>query len=124
MINKSIFVLIISTLLLSGCQQGTIYKSSLPTPEQQREQLSSLIGASQFLREKCNRTDILSDEKLAAAALSEAKKKGWKNARLNQSELLDAANDAFNSLNADTTPLKEKCSRFNQSLAPFLAQTR
>ncbi|MEW7001867.1 hypothetical protein M5585_25500 [Serratia ureilytica] len=61
-----------ASLLLSGCQHAA---KSAPDAATQRDQLSSLVGAGQFLRDRCNRADIPAGDKLAAAALQEAKEK-------------------------------------------------
>ncbi|AGP46830.1 type II secretion system pilot lipoprotein GspS [Serratia plymuthica] len=124
MFTKNIAALTISLGLLSGCQHSAEHKTTPPTAEHQLEQLSSLVGASQFLREKCSRADIPTNDKLAAAALNEANKKGWPSQDVNQTQLLDAAKGVFDRLNADATPLEQKCSSFNQSLARFLEHTR
>lgn len=108
------------SLLLSGCQHAA---KSAPDAETQRDQLAALVGAGQFLRERCNRTDIPANDKLAAAALQEAEKKGWMPAQ-SRAQLLDASKNVAAQLEADATPLQEKCSGFNRSLAPFLAQLR
>lgn len=121
---KNLSALCMSAVLLSGCQQAVGNKKAVPAAAQQLAQLSSLVGAAQFLREKCNRTDISTDNYLAQAALDTADKKGWPSRKIDRSELFEAANRVFEGLNTDTTPLSEKCSSLNQSLAQFLAQTR
>lgn len=124
MFIKNVAALMISVGLLSGCQHSAERKTPQPTVARQLEQLSSLVGASQFLREKCSRADIPANDKLAAAAMNEANKKGWPSQDVNQTQLLDAAKGVFDRLNADATPLAQKCSSFNQSLARFLEHTR
>ncbi|WP_148874547.1 type II secretion system pilot lipoprotein GspS [Serratia marcescens] len=117
---KNIATALMACLLLSGCQHA-----AKPAPDAaiQRDQLSSLVGAGLFLRERCNRADIPADAPLAAAALQEAERKGWAPA-LNRAQLLDAGKNVAAQLEADATPLQEKCSGFNRSLAPFLARLR
>nr|WP_301286126.1 type II secretion system pilot lipoprotein GspS [Serratia nevei] len=117
---KNIAAAIVVSLLLSGCQHAA---KSAPDAETQRDQLSSLVGAGQFLKDRCNRADIPAGDQLAAAALQEAKKKGWPPA-LNRAQLLEAGKNVAAQLAADATPLQEKCSGLNRSLAPFLAQLR
>ncbi|WP_261276163.1 type II secretion system pilot lipoprotein GspS [Serratia entomophila] len=121
---KNLSAWCLSAALLSGCQQTAGNKTAPPASDHQLAQLSSLVGAAQFLRVKCNRADIPADDKLAGAALSAADKKGWPSRAIDRSRLSEAANGVFERLNADATPLSEKCSRLNQSLAQFLAQTR
>ncbi|MGQ6009305.1 type II secretion system pilot lipoprotein GspS [Serratia sp. TSA_105.2] len=117
---KNIAAAALASLLLSGCQHAA---KSIPDAAAQRDQLSSLVGAGLFLRERCSRADIPVDDKLAAAALQEAEKKGWAPA-LNRAQLLAAGKHVAAQLATDATPLQEKCSGFNRSLAPFLAQLR
>lgn len=52
-----------------------------------------------------------------------AERKGWAPA-LNRTQLLDAGKNVAAQLEADATPLQEKCSGLNRTLAPFLAQLR
>lgn len=120
MILKNIAAAVLASLLLSGCQHAA---KPAPDATTQYDQLSSLAGASLFLRERCNRTTIPADDKLATAVLQEAKKKGW-TPTLDSAELLDAGKHVAAQLAADATPLQDKCSGFNRSLAPFLAQFR
>ncbi len=115
---RNIAVIIISSLLLSGCQHAV---NNTPATDNQREQLSSLVGASQFLREQCNRADIPANAKLATAALKEAEKKNG-SPTMSHTQLLEAAKVVATQLNADATPLQQKCSALNRSLAPFLSQ--
>ncbi|ENZ5481295.1 hypothetical protein P805_03615 [Serratia marcescens BIDMC 44] len=117
---KNIAAAIVASLLLSGCQHAA---KSAPDAATQRDQLSSLVGAGQFLRDRCNRADIPAGDKLAAAALREAKEKDWTPA-LNRAQLLAAGKHVAAQLEADATPLQEKCRGLNRSLAPFLAQLR
>ncbi|ANS41518.1 type II secretion system pilot lipoprotein GspS [Serratia inhibens] len=124
MFIRNIAALTISVALLSGCQHSAEHKTTLPTAESRLEQLSSLVGASQFLREKCSRADIPDNDKLAAAAMNEANKKGWPSQDVNQTQLLDAAKGVFDRLNADATPLAQKCSSFNRTLVRFLEHAR
>lgn len=121
---KNLSALCISAVLLSGCQHSGGDKAAPPAAAQQLAQLSSLVGAAQFLRGKCNRSDIPVDDILVKAALSTADKKGWPSREIDRSQLFEGANRVFEGLNADVTPLSEKCSSLNQSLAPFLNQTR
>ncbi|WP_454877607.1 type II secretion system pilot lipoprotein GspS [Serratia inhibens] len=124
MLTKNIAVLVLlSAGLLVGCQHSAKLKTP-PAAKHQLEQLSSLIGASQFLREKCSRADIPANDKLVAAALNEANKKGWSSQDVNQPQLLDAAKGVFDRLNADATPLAQKCSSFNRTLVRFLEHAR
>lgn len=117
---KNIATAFMACLLLSGCQHAA---KSTPDAAIQRDQLSSLVGAGQFLRERCNRADIPANDPLAAAALQAAERKGWAPA-LNRTQLLDAGKNVAAQLEADATPLQEKCSGLNRTLAPFLAQLR
>lgn len=99
---KNIAAAVLASLLLSGCQHAA---KSAPDAAAQRDQLSSLVGAGLFLRERCNRADIPADDKLTAAALQEAEKKGWSPA-LNRAQLLAAGQHVAAQLAADTTPLQ------------------
>ncbi|MEX5714979.1 pullulanase [Serratia ureilytica] len=83
---KNIATAFMACLLLSGCQHAA---KSVPDAAIQRDQLSSLVGVGQFLRERCNRADIPANDPLAAAALQAAERKGWAPA-LNRTQLLDA----------------------------------
>lgn len=82
---KNIAAAVLASLLLSGCQHAA---KSAPDAAAQRDQLSSLVGAGLFLRERCNRADIPADDKLTAAALQEAEKKGGRRRSIAPSCLL------------------------------------
>ena len=62
---------------------------------------------------------------LSSAGMSARLQRSLKNKpALNRAQLLAAGQHVAAQLAADTTPLQEKCSEFNRSLAPFLAQRR
>lgn len=118
--TKNIAAMLVSSLLLSGCQHAV---NNAPNADAQREQLSSLIGAGRFLREQCNRSDIPADAQLTAMALKDAEKKGWSPAA-SLPRLPEASQAVTAQLTADATPLPEKCSALNHALAPFLNPAR
>lgn len=109
-----------------ACQ--TIEKNPVPL-NSQITQLSSLIAATQFLRDYCSRSDIPDDEQVTQAAMIAAKNKGWnienykkidENGFLPINRIQLRSKDIYRDLNNDKTPQSEKCQEFNVSLSPFI----
>ena len=66
--------------VLAGCQQN---RSSTLSPtisnEAQLEQLSSVAAGARYLKNKCSRSDLPSDDAIDRAAWNVGKKRGWGN---------------------------------------------
>lgn len=117
-------LLLLNTALLTGCSLSTSDQGASLAQPQQVEQLATLVAASGFLRDNCQRSDVPEQSTLLKAALSQAKSKGWRVSGAAQQQLPAQAQSILADLNQDGTPLAEKCAYFNQQLAPFIELAR
>lgn len=123
--RKYIFLLLLlNAALLAGCSQSTSGQGASLAPPQQVEQLATLVAASGFLTDNCQRSDIPGEMKLVKAALLQAKSKGWVLSEATGQEVPTRARRILSDLNRDGAPLAEKCAYFNQHLAPFIELAR
>ncbi|MEQ9859606.1 type II secretion system pilot lipoprotein GspS [Pectobacterium cacticida] len=114
---------------LAGCQQtgtpahkGTVAgQSSAVTvsPNDQLNQLSSLIAATRYLKLACNRSDLPDDETIVNTALTVAKQRDWNIA--NHQALSQRSDSLYQGLLKDSTPKERQCSEFNRMLTPFIS---
>lgn len=121
-------LLIITLLSLSACQNRKI-EVTVPLNDQ-ITQLSSLAGATKYLKYHCERSDIPNDEQIELGVIYAAREKGWDTniySELDQNGFLpihriqQRSNDIYQSLVNDKTLKSEKCSEFNTILAPYIA---
>lgn len=123
-----VLLISLSSLVLAGCQQSAPtapkpVSNLAPVPESaQMNQLASLIAASRYLRQQCNRGDLPDDATINQTALTLAKQKGW-NINNNQA-LAQMSHTLYQGLLEDTTPKETQCMTFNRSLVPFIDAMR
>ncbi|GMB64168.1 EptO protein [Pectobacterium parmentieri] len=126
----SAFALLCVTL--AGCQQtgtsahkGTVAgQSSAVTvsPNDQLNQLSSLVAATRYLKSKCSRSDLPDDATITNVALAVAKQKGWDVA--SYQALPQRSESLYQGLLKDSTPKETQCLEFNRTLTPFIDAMR
>lgn len=117
---------------LAGCQQtgtsahkGTVAgQSSAVTvsPNDQLNQLSSLVAATRYLKSKCNRSDLPDDATVMNVALTVAKQRGWNVA--SYQALPQRSESLYQGLLKDSMPKETQCSEFNRTLTPFIDAIR
>lgn len=117
-------LMLINAFFLIGCSQSNSGQGASLAPPQQVEQLATLVASSDFLRDNCQRSDVPASMKLIAAALSQAKSKGWGLSGAAEQQIPTRAQRILADLNQDGTPLVEKCAYFNRHLAPFIELAR
>ncbi|BEM57031.1 secretion protein [Serratia marcescens] len=116
---RSLTLAAAATLLLAGCQQQT---SQPPPPANvQVNQLSALLAGGQFLRQNCARADIPDDGRLQRTALRVAELRGWDTQATEYRQLTARAQQRYQALQQDSTPMSEKCAALNRSSARFIA---
>lgn len=108
---------------ITGCQQPrSALQKSPATANQQVEQLASVVAGTKYLKYKCNRSDLPSDDVINKAAYQVAKKRGWNTADYGM--LPQRSEAIYQGLIRDNTPEQTKCSSFNSLLAPFTDELR
>jgi general secretion pathway protein S len=110
-------------LVGTGCQQSLEERQQKIVPMNvQLEQLASVVAGTKYLKYKCNRSDLPTDDAILAIAKRVAKQRGWNTvadeALLQRSDLL------YQSLIRDSTSEQTKCSSFNSRLVPFINELR
>lgn len=120
--NFVIFPLI-AFALLSGCQQNrSTTLSPAVSSQAQLEQLAAVAAGARYLKNKCNRSDLPSDDAINRAAINTGKKRGWAN--IDENTLSQRSAQLYQQLQQDSTPEATKCSQFNRQLAPFIDSLR
>ncbi|VUS71080.1 GspS family T2SS pilot lipoprotein variant PulS [Klebsiella spallanzanii] len=120
--NFVIFPLI-AIALLSGCQQNrTTTLSPAVSSQAQLEQLAAVAAGARYLKNKCNRSDLPTDDAINRAAINTGKKRGWAN--IDENTLSQRSAQLYQQLQQDSTPEATKCSQFNRQLAPFIDSLR
>ncbi|MGL4860741.1 MAG: type II secretion system pilot lipoprotein GspS [Enterobacteriaceae bacterium] len=111
-------------LLCTGCQQRQSMRDAGPPAQHQVQQLASLIAASEYLRNKCNRADIPAPDQLMNAALRLAQKKSWDTNQPEYKQLPIDSQKLYSALLNDGTPVDQQCQQFNLSIRPFIEAAR
>jgi len=120
--NFVIFPLL-AVALLSGCQQNrSTSLSPAVSGQAQLEQLASVAAGARYLKNKCNRSDLPTDDVINRAAINVGKKRGWEN--IDGNMLSQRSAQLYQQLQQDSTPEATKCSQFNRQLAPFIDSLR
>ncbi|MBJ2066873.1 type II secretion system pilot lipoprotein GspS [Serratia odorifera] len=110
-----------AVVLLAGCQQTALQLQTQPSLTAQLDQLSALLAGSQFLRQHCARTDIPDDASLQRSAIGMAQQRGWNTQPAEYRQLPVRAQQRYQQLQQDGTPLQQKCAALNTSTARFIA---
>lgn len=76
------------------------------------EQLSSAAAGARYLKNKCSRSDLPSDDAIDRAAWNVGKKRGWGN--IDYATLSQRSTQMYQQLQQDSTPETTKCSQFNR----------
>ncbi|MFE8049582.1 type II secretion system pilot lipoprotein GspS [Brenneria goodwinii] len=123
-----VLLISLSSMILAGCQQSEPanpkpVSNLTPVPESaQMNQLASLIAASRYLKQQCNRGDLPDDATINQTVLTLAKQKGWNIS--NTPALAQLSHTLYQGLLEDATPKETQCMEFNRSLVPFIDAMR
>ncbi|WP_075182217.1 type II secretion system pilot lipoprotein GspS [Pantoea sp. 1.19] len=108
---------ILAAWILTGCQHPS---RSLPPPSQQAAQLSALVAAANWLRDRCQRQDIAAEEPLIEHALQQARQRDWTITPLLEQQVREQSQRRYQALSAERGTTAEKCAALNPAAAPFL----
>lgn len=114
-------------VLLTGCQQNIhqtkdVQPGAIPAVEQQVQQLSAIAGGSYYLKEKCHRSDLPSNEQLLAQVVALGAQRGWPTNAEEYQQLPVKSEMIFKALVADGTPVEQQCRYFNQSVSHYFQE--
>ncbi|PKB87502.1 hypothetical protein A8A01_24090 [Ewingella americana] len=110
---------LLGPLFLAGCQQRP---AASIMPEQQIQQLSALVAASDWLRDNCERRDIPAKPNLLTSAVKQGEARGWKSTASTTQELSASVERRYQAITEDSMAKSEKCATLNSAAAPFLAR--
>lgn len=105
-------------LFLSACQSDPDPRTLSVT---KLDQLATVVAASKWIKNYCDRSDIPDQETLIRNALTQGK---ISNARADEQALTLAINQRYDAIDKDTLSRSQKCAALNTSLATFLQTIR
>ncbi|MGV3345373.1 type II secretion system pilot lipoprotein GspS [Enterobacteriaceae bacterium LUAb1] len=108
----------ISLLLLAGCQQRM--SPSVSPLDAQIQQLSSMVAASDWLRDHCNRSDIPVQRALLRETMTLATERGLRFTEPELKKIQAETEDRYQEISADTTDKSAKCSTLTHEAMPLL----
>ncbi|WP_413676599.1 type II secretion system pilot lipoprotein GspS [Pantoea dispersa] len=117
--RSAMVVLSLSLALLSGCQQR---QSAKRVTTEQVNQLAALIASAEWLRDRCQRSDIPLRPAVEEAAIKMAKQRGWQMSAVTQQDVNNAVEQRYLALSEDNVLINHKCAQLNQAAAPFIQQ--
>lgn len=105
-------------LFLSACQSDSVPRT-LPVTKQ--DQIATIVAASKWVNNHCDRSDIPSQEALIRSALTQGK---VSSVQADEQMLMQAINQRYDAIDKDGLPRSQKCAALNASLAPFLQKIK
>lgn len=117
MLKKSL-LLAIATLLV-GCQHPAP-SAPVHTIAAQIDQVANVLASARFLRNACQRSDILTEQPLQQRLLQEARRRGWNSGAKQWALLPQKSEERYQALQGDSLPVTQKCQRLNQSTGAIL----
>lgn len=107
----------------AGCQQPQTSNQQKTVPlNVQLEQLASVVAGTNYLKYKCNRSDLPADDVIITVAKRVAQQRGWNT--LADADLRQRSDALYQSLTRDSTSEQTKCSSFNRRLVSFIDELR